>query len=246
MSSATFRSTGYSAQADDDATPAWQKWLAALALLALISFLVAWMLGYIRFTTDPRILEVRKMQEDVQQKYMSNGGPSTPTEATEMVAAMGQIREKIQSLPSDLRQQVERRGGNMFRNSMRARIDSYFAAPPEKRQAELDRQIRQEEMMRKAMESGGMNGMFGGGPPGGGPPGGGGPGSGQGGGQTGGPGGQAGNGQGGRPRTEEDRNRWRKNIIDSTTPDQRARYAEYRRAMEVRRSQLGMEPRGPR
>ncbi|NDC54513.1 MAG: hypothetical protein EBZ74_09555, partial [Planctomycetia bacterium] len=53
---------------------------------------------------------------------------------------------------------------------------------------------------------------------------------------------------GGPPRggTEEDRNRWRKQIIDTTTPEQRAQYVEYRRAMDQRRKELGLPAAGPR
>lgn len=49
-----------------------------------------------------------------------------------------------------------------------------------------------------------------------------------------------------RSRTEEERNVWRKQMIDRTSPEQRARYVEYRNAMEKRRDQLGMPPSGPR
>jgi hypothetical protein len=35
-------------------------------------------------------------------------------------------------------------------------------------------------------------------------------------------------------------------MIDRTSPEERARYVEYRNAMEKRREQLGMPPRGPR
>jgi hypothetical protein len=124
----------------------------------------------------------------------------------------------------------------MFRTAMRARIDGYFALPPEKRQAELDRQIKQEEMMRKAFETAGaVAGAFGGG--------------GGGGSSNAAAGGSAPTQQGGgapRSRTEESRNNWRKQMIDRTTPEQRARYVEYRRAMEKRREQLGMPSGGPR
>lgn len=224
--------------------PAALRWGGAILLLALLAFIVAWLLGWIRFTTDPRVVEIRKLQEDARQKFVATGGPATIAEATEAVTAMMQIRQKIEGLPEDLRPRVERGGASLFRSAMRARIDAYFALPPEKRQAELDRQIKQEEMMRKAFETAGaVMGAFGsgnsgraaggqaggssqpagqaqqaGGPPGGGPPG---------------------------SRTEEDRNRWRKQMIDRTTPEQRARYVEYRRAMDVRREQLGLPPRGP-
>jgi len=223
------------------------RWLVPVALLALLILFFAWAFGWIRFGTDPRIAEIRKMQAEAQQQFMANGGPQTLEEATAAVVVMGQIREKIEALPEGLRQQAGRQGGSMFRSMMQARINAYFALPPEKRQAELDRQIKQEEMFRKAWEAsrlaatalaaagaGGAAGSAaapGGGGPGaaGGGPGGGGP-----------PGGTA------RTPSEEDRNRWRKNLIDSTSPEQRARYVEYRRAMEVRREQLGLQPGGPR
>jgi hypothetical protein len=150
---------------------------------------------------------------------------------------MATIRQKTEALPASLRPQVERSGGSMFRTAMRQRIDAYFALPPAKRQAELDRQIKQEEMMRNAFETASkVAGFFGGGPPGGGDRGG------QAGGQSGGP-------PGGGPPTggsQEGVNKWRKQIIDSTTPEQRARYVEYRRAMDQRRKELGMPSGGPR
>jgi hypothetical protein len=216
------------------------RWGGLIALLALLAFLVAWLLGWIRFTTDPRVVEIRKLQEEARQKFVATGGPSTIAEATEAVATMATIRQKVEALPEDLRPQVERGGANMFRSAMRARIDAYFALPPEKRLAELDRQIKQEEMMRKAFETAGaVMGAFGGG---------GNAGRGEGG-QAGAAPQQAGGPPGGGPsggRTEEDRNRWRKQMIDRTTPEQRARYVEYRRAMDIRREQLGLPSRGPR
>jgi hypothetical protein len=251
MSTASTRSGDFS-ELDDNASPAWKamRWLLILLALAFVAFVVAWLLGYVRLTTDPRIVEIQKLQADAQKTFMANGGPQTLDEANAAVAAMGQIREKIDALPENMRREAGRRGGNMFRTAMQTRINAYFSLPPEQRQAELDRQIKQEELFRKAWEAsrpaggrqggppGGVaaNGGPGGGGPGGGGPGGGGPGGGGPGG-----GGPGGGGPGGPPRngSEEDRNRWRKNMIDSTTPEQRARYVEYRRAMDARREQLG-------
>ena len=58
---------------------------------------------------------------------------------------------------------------------------------------------------------------------------------------------------GGRPSggptsggSEESRNKWRKDMIDRTSPEQRADYIEYRRAMDQRRTQLGLPSMGPR
>jgi hypothetical protein len=261
MSTASMRPVDFS-ELDDTPLLARKavRWLLIILALALLAFLVAWLLGYVRLTTDPRVAEIQKLQAEAQQQFMANGGPQTLDEAKAAVAAMGQIREKIEALPEGMRREAGRRGGNVFRNTMQTRINAYFSLPPGQRQAELDRQIKQEELFRKAWEGsrpaggqggaagagavagggqtgGGQTGAAGG--PGGGPPSGGGGGPG---------GGSRGPGSGGPPRngTEEDRNRWRKNMIDSTSPEQRAKYVEYRRAMEARRDQLGLPPGGRR
>ena len=213
-------------------------WVAVIAGLVLLALIAAWFLGWISFVTDPRVTEIQQLQQEAQKQFGEGGGPKTIVEATAAVTAMNTIRTKVEALPSHLRPQVEREGGSMFRSAFRARIDSYFAAAPEKRQAELDRQIDQEEMMRKAFDAGrAIAGVFGGG---------------QGSQATGGtaqggttPGGTTG---GGPPAptgssgssSEESRNKWRKSMIDRTTPEQRSRYVEYRRAMDERREQRGL------
>lgn len=237
MSTASIRASRLPPAAGGESSSPVGKWIAAIAILTLLAFLVAWLGGWIRFTTDPRVVEIQKLQEDARQKFVVTGGPQTLAEATEAVTAMATIRQKVEALPANLRPQVERSGGSVFRSAMRQRIDAYFALPPAQRQAELDRQIKQEEMMRNAFETASkVAGFFGGGPQGGGDRGG------QGGGQGGGPPG------GGPPQgaSQEGVNKWRKQIIDSTTPEQRARYVEYRRAMDQRRKELGMSPGGPR
>lgn len=238
MSTATWRSSspGRAAMADGD-RPGRTLWILAALILALLAFVVAWFLGWISFGTDPRVAEIRRLKEEARTRFAENGGPRTLAEATEAVTAMNTIRAKVEGLPPHLRPQVERAGGSMFRSAMRARIDAYFALPPEKRKAELDRQIDQEEMMRKAFEAGSaIAGAFGAGgaagqtpvQAGGGPP----PGP---------PGGPPGGRGGG---TEDDRNRFRKSIIDRTTPEQRARFVEYRRAIDERREQRGLPSGG--
>ena len=137
MSTASIRSSRISAadKAEGSSGTA-LRWGGILVALALLAFLFAWFMGWIRFTTDPRVVEIRKLQEDARQKFVATGGPNTLVEATEAVVAMAQIRQKVESLPENLRPQAERSGGSMFRTAMRARIDGYFALPPEKRQAE--------------------------------------------------------------------------------------------------------------
>jgi len=250
MSTAAVRSSrAAQSPSRSDEKSAWGFWLAVLAGVAVLAVLVAWFLGWISFGTDPRVAEIQKMQEEARAQFAEGGGPRTVVEATAAVTAMNTIRAKVDALPPHLRPQVERQGGSVFRTAMRARIDSYFTAPPEKRKAELDRQIDQEEMMRKAFEAGrAVAGMFGGGQSGGQQASQGGAGQGAAGQGAAGQGGQqaaqasGGRSGGGPPQggSEEDRNRWRKSMIDSTTPEQRARYVEYRRAMDERREQRGL------
>lgn len=210
-------------------------WLSLAAAVACGALFLAWLAGWIRFTTDPRVTEIRTLQEQARQQFVATGGPATLAEATAAVAAMGTIRQKMEALPPDLRRQAEEGGGSVFRSAFRARIDSYFALPPEKRQAELDRQIKQEELMRQAFAAAGAVAGLVGGDRGG-----------NAGGASGGTAAAPAAAPGPRSRTEEDRNRWRKQLIDRTSPEQRARYVEYRNAMDKRRGQLGLPAGGPR
>ena len=211
-------------------------WIAVIAGLVLLALIAAWFLGWISFGTDPRVAEIQQLQQEAQKQFGEGGGPKTIAEATAAVTAMNTIRTKVEALPPHLRPQVEREGGSMFRSAFRARIDSYFAAAPEKRQAELDRQIDQEEMMRKAFDAGrAIAGAFGGGQgsqaAGG---------TAQGGTTGGGPPAPTGSRSSSGSSSEESRNKWRKSMIDRTTPEQRSRYVEYRRAMDERREQRGL------
>lgn len=244
MSSASYAARGRGGPATGDAAgrSPW-AWVMATVAVVVLCFLVAWLLGWIRFTTDPRVKEVLALQAEAQQKFSANGGPQTLAEATEAFAAMGRVREKMEALPEHLRMQVMQDRGSMFRSGVRQRIDAYFEAAPADRKAVLDKQIDQEELFRKAMAAAGG---FRGGPPGGGPPGGG---PGAGGPPVGGPGGgPPGAGRGGPPAGggDEGRNRWMKGIIDSTSPEQRARFTEHRRAIDERRRERGLEPGWPR
>jgi hypothetical protein len=119
MSTASMRSVDFS-ELDDNASGMRKagRWALILLTLALLAFLVAWLLGYVRLTTDPRVAEIQKLQADVQKQFMANGGPQTLDEAKAAVAAMGQIREKIEALPENMRREAGRRGGNVFRNAL--------------------------------------------------------------------------------------------------------------------------------
>lgn len=218
----------------------------AIALLAVLAFLIAWLAGWIRFTTDPRVTEILALQDQAMERFGQSGGPTNVTDATAMMGTMMEIRQRVEALPEHLRPQVERSGQRMFQSAFRARIDNYFAQPPEKRKAEIDKQIDQEEMMRKAFEAGrALMTAVGGGQGGGGQTGSSTPAAG--GNQTAGSGRPPGPGNPSwQNRSEEERNRWRKSMVDRTNPEERARYTEWRRAMEERRVERGLPARGPR
>ena len=241
MSTVTQRSTRASrpgTPAGDSSSGGGLRWAAIVAVLLLLSLVGAWMAGWFGSRVDPRVAEIQDLQRQARDTFAANGGPRTVVEATAAVAAMGQIRERVTALPEHLRPQVERSGENVFRTAMQARMEAYFTLPPDKRAAELDRQIDQEELMRKAFAAASaVAGAF---RPGGDAQSGGQQAGAGGGGPTGGPGGSG-------SRTEEERNRWRKShILDRTSPEQRAEYTEYRRAMDARREQRGLPSAGPR
>ena len=210
--------------------------LASL-LLALLLGLVsagAWWGGWLGAKEDPRLTEVKTVMADAAAKYPPDQAPKNMLETAARVGTMVSVMAKIQSLPEELRPKAMEEGRKLMMKGMEARVDSYFAAPPDQRQKLIDDQLKQMQSMQKAFE--GSRSMF----------------QGLGGGQ-GGSGGAAGNQQAaGRPgpRSEEDRSAWRKRMIDGSSPSQRARWTEYFGEVEKRRQALGMGggggPFGPR
>jgi len=207
-----------------------RRWITALFLLAVVIGISAYFLLRPRgYSNDPQVVEIREIQEEARKRYLSNGGPSTEAEARAFVQSMEQVRKKMEGLPSDARRELYRGGGNVFYSSMRQRIDDYFSASPGERQRVLDQHIRQSDLMsnafsearaaRAATESS-ENGSA--------------------------REGQSKNGQtNGRSswasRPQSDRNEWFKDrILDRTTPEQRAKFVEYRRAASERREELGL------
>ncbi len=199
-------------------------WIIALAVVAIVMVLVAWLAGWLQFGTDPRVQEILALQDQARQRYATDGGPKNLAEATAAFTSFAEIRQKTEQLPPHLRPRVEEAAGNAFRSVFWARVDGYFGLPPQQRQAELDRQIDQQEIMRKAFEAGRLvMGALGGG--------------------------QSSNQPADRTpsssRSEDERNQWRKSMIDRTTPQERARFTEYTRALDARREQRGLPSSWP-
>lgn len=215
--------------------PSEKKFSRRLGLLVaggLGGLLLWWMFGG-DYENDPRVVEIRQLQENARQRFSGAGGPSTMEEAREFVTSVEQIRERVENLPPHLQRAAASSSRNFFFASMRQRIDDYYEAPPSQRRQLLDRQIKQSDLMRKAFEEARQARE---------------PAPAQA--QSGGPQQGGTERRGGPPwanRSQDERNEWFKNrILDQTTPEQRAKYVEYRRAESERREQLGLPDGWPR
>ena len=215
----------------------WKRALVALLALACLSLLVMWLLGF--FSTPQAVAEMAQIVDQQIVEYDRAARGEVPFNSG---AAFGIVMQKMRDVPREYREQQM---GRLWEARERAEMGSYFALPPDKRQAELDRRIKVDEDRRKAWQAdrerrdqrrgdartastGGDRGGPGGGAGGGG----------------GGPGGGGGGPPSGRRSsgTEQSRNERSKQRIDRSTPEQRAQQSEYRRALEERRTKLGIPP----
>jgi uncharacterized membrane protein YgcG len=219
--------------------------LAILALVALATLVILWLCGFFA-ATPAEVLAVRSAVDEQVTQLAAVGRNEAPLsyEST----GFGAVMERAREVPREHRDAVRQEMGRLFEARERAELDSYFATPPDRRTAELDRRIKAEEDRRKSWEAerarrqaertresatagagssagatgsggSGQRGTGGGGGGGGGPP-----------------------TSGRRDGTEESRNARRKTQLDATTPERRAMQTEYRRQMDERRRQLGLEP----
>jgi hypothetical protein len=215
-----------------------------LTVAAILTLLILWLMGL--FSSTPKeVLEIRAMvdqQIGELRRVARNEAPMSYEGSS-----FGPMFEKMRDMPERSREQVRAEMDRLFRARERAELQSYFALPADERRAELDRRIKADEARRKAWQeqrasragqggNGGNGQGRGGQQMAGGAPqrGGGGPPSGGGGGQRG------GGGQGGGRGSEDGRNARAKQRIDSSTAEQRAQSAEYRRVMDERRQQMGL------
>jgi len=218
-----------------------KRGLAALLLLLLIGVPTLWAFGF--FSLPKAVAEVKQLVDQQVAEYDRVARGEVPFASG---PSFTPVVEKMRDVPRDYRDQVGQQMGRLSEARERAELASYFQLPPAQRQAELDRRIKADEARRQASQaerekrdqarqqatspaSGGDRG-----------------GRGQGGGGQ--AGGAPGNGGGppGGTRTEDARNARSKGRLDRTTPERRAQQAEYRRAMDARRKELGLPSGGRR
>ena len=208
--------------------------IAAVSVVLVGLAGLAWL--FLRGGTPAEIVAVRASvdgQIAQLQAAARSGQPFDPADAS-----FGAVFETVRGVPEAYRDQARAEIGRLFEARETAEVDSYFALPPERRAAELDRRIKAEEERRQKWEAererrlaerggqadaqarpGPQSSAQAGGQPAAPPPG------------------------GRRDGTEEGRNARSKQRIDKTSAETRARQTEYRRARDQRRIQLGFEPR---
>lgn len=220
-----------------------RRWLRrtgqVLSLLLLPAGLLLWWGGF--FTPPAAVAEIRSLVDEEVARLAKVSRNEIPYGSAD--PDMGEWFQKFRDVPEGYRDEVRREMGRLFSARERAATSSYFALPPAQRKAELDRRIkaedarRQQWMAERAARS--QNDRPGNSQTGSNA----GPGRGEaqrGAGPQRGPSDQAGRRRG--PRTEDSRNEWMKRRIDASSPEERARRTEYRRAMNERREQLGLSP----
>lgn len=205
-------------------------------------------LGFVwwqRSATDPRVVEIRALQGEIGRRFADTGGPTTLAEAAQAAAELALIRRRVLALPANLRQEAETHGQTVFLEAIRGRVTRYFALSPEARRMELDRQIRQDELLRQAFSmteavgsvfgalSGGTSadgrseGSFGRSKE-----------------STGRSEGSTATTSGNSHAAPGDPTEWLRTMIDRTSPMERATYIEYRRVKDQRRAELALPPLG--
>lgn len=189
--------------------------IGLVLLVACLAATGAWWAGLFGRGEDPRLTEIKGVMNDVAKQYPPTEGPKNMLDAAARVGAFITVAGKIRALPDDLRPKAVQEGMKIMMRSMETQMDRYFTTPPEKRDQFLDDQLKQFQSMAKAFE--GSQSMFQG---------------------MGGRGGGAG-------RSEGDRERFRKAMLDRSSPSQRARWNEFFGALDRRRQQTGAKGGSP-
>jgi hypothetical protein len=214
-------------------------WLRRLAIgivvLGLLALAIMWLLGF--FSTPKEVLAVRSLVDEQVAELQRVARNEVPFGSGG--ESFGAMFAAVREVPEAYRDQARAEMGRLFEARETAEVDSFFALPPDRRAAELDRRIQADEERRQAWAAeragrraergnrnepergpAGVAGAGGGGPP------------------T-----VAAGGRRGGDGTEESRNLRSKSRIDRSSAESRARRTEYRRLKDQRRIELGFQPR---
>jgi hypothetical protein len=212
-------------EATDAPRRQWRRWIAVLLLILGLGGLV-WAIR-----PDPYLARAKELQKELFSPEAKNLPPE------DRKARMAEFREQVKHLNANQKWELSA----PMREKQKAEMDRYFAMSPKEKTKYLDERIDRFEKMRKEREQKAAQGQAGGGQPrAGGQPGAVGFGGGPGGNQVGAPGGRPG---GGPPLSAEEIEQRRKQFLDRTTPEERARMDQFRKDMNDRRRQRGLPVR---
>lgn len=191
----------------------WRRAAVVLLLLALGG--LAWLLR-----PDPRLARAKELQKELFSGQAKNLSPD------ERKAKFTEFREQVKQLTADQKWELSA----PMRERQKAEMDRYFALSPREKAKYLDERIDRSEKMRREREQKQKSGQRqAGGRPGAGS------GFGPGGGGFGAP--------GGTPRSAEEIEKRRREFLNRTTPEERARMDQFRKQMNDRRRQRGLPVR---
>ena len=221
-------------------------WIFGLSGIAIAGGLIIWGLAS---SETPEWKEMQQLQDELRTSMESeredNSDEAKENRETLRWGKMAEYREKLEALPEKLQKTAREQMRGMFVSRMEERIDRVLLLPPEERNEELDKQIDEWDRRLAARgkrkpqdnpKSEDKNGD-----------------------------GQAGNADGNGDSTnaaesekkksgrhwrsrwanasKEQRDTWRRELLSRTTPEQRAKWHEYRRLMDQRRKERGLSAR---
>ena len=220
-------------------------WIFSLSGIAIAGGLIIWSM---RSSETPEWKEVQQLQKEIRTSMESDPEQSseseTDKESREKIRweKMAEYREKLNALPEKLQKAAKDQMRGMFVSRMEERIDRVLSLPPEERNEELDKQIDEWDRRiaswekRKQQENEKARGDNG---------------ESQADSDSGNAGGKSaastkkksGGRRGWMNASKEQRDTWRRDLLSRTTPEQRAKWHEYRRLMDERRKERGLSTR---
>lgn len=94
--------------------------------------------------------EVEAKLTEIREQLSPSSGTTLPPERRREL--MTSLRQQIEQLPPEQRQQLRERGREAMHKAMEQRVHEFFALPPEQRTAALDKTIDEMEQRRKAWD----------------------------------------------------------------------------------------------
>jgi uncharacterized membrane protein YgcG len=195
-----------------------KKWVVLALLFLLLLGLGAWAMS----GPDPGVAKIQALRAEIDN-----------ASGDQRRALWGQMREEMEKLPEAAREQLFAERRQEWETRENKRMTEFFAMPRDQQIAAIDKQIDDWEKRRKERAQRQQNGAQANGQGGRGGPGGGfGPGGG---------GGRGGGGGAGRSTDPSAALQRGKNYLDRSSPESRAQRGEYRRMVQDRRQQRGLQ-----